>query len=76
MTHASSTEQFRAAAEAEAGMPISAGAGVAHLRIALESGRALYVDLAAVPEEKRPAVIAEIRELVNRSSVRSTNVTT
>lgn len=71
MTHASTTERFRQAAEAEDGMPISAGARGAHLRLALESGRAVYVDLSTVPEDQRPAVIAEIKEVVNRSSVSS-----
>ena len=68
MTHSSSKELFRQAAEAEGGMPISAGACIAHVRMAVESGRALLVDLSAVPEDKRPAVVAEIKELVNRAS--------
>jgi hypothetical protein len=71
MTQASTEERFRQVAAAEDGMPISAGARVAHLRLALESGRALFVDLSAVPEDQRPAVTAEIKELVNRKSVAS-----
>jgi hypothetical protein len=70
MTHSSSEELFRQAAEAEGGMPVSAGARVAHVRMAVESGRALLVDLSAVPEDKRSAVVAEIKELVNRASSR------
>jgi hypothetical protein len=68
MTNASSDELLRQAAEAEAGMPISAGARLAHARKAVETGRAFYVDLSGVPEGQRPAVIAEIREVVNRAS--------
>jgi hypothetical protein len=70
MTHSSSEELFRQAAEAEGGMPVSAGARVAHVRMAVESGRAFFVDLSAVPEDKRPALVAEIKELVNRASTR------
>lgn len=68
MTHASSEELFRQAAEAENGMPVSAGARVAHLRSALASGRAFYVDLSGVPEDQRPALVAEIKELVQQAS--------
>jgi hypothetical protein len=71
MTNVTPEELFRRAAEAEGGMPISAGARVAHIRLALESGRAFYVDLSGVPEDKRPALIAEIKELVNRASART-----
>jgi hypothetical protein len=70
MTQASREERFRQAAEAEDGMPISAGARVFHVRSAVESGRALYVDLSGVPDEKRPAVVAEIKELVHRASLK------
>jgi hypothetical protein len=68
MTHSSSDELFRKAAEAEGGMPVSAGARVAHVQFSLQSGRAIQIDLSGVPEEKRPAVIAEISELVKRAS--------
>jgi hypothetical protein len=71
MTHASSEELFRQAAEAEGGIPVSAGARVAHVRGAVEAGRALYVDLSGVPEDNRLAVIAEIKELVNRARARA-----
>jgi hypothetical protein len=70
MTQSSSEELFRQAAEAEGGMPVSAGARVAQVRMAVDSGRALLVDLSAVPEDKRPMVVAEIKELVNRASTR------
>lgn len=70
MNQPSADELFRRAAEAEDGMPVSAGARVAHVRRAVESGRALHVDLSAVPEEQRPAVVAAIRELVDRASTR------
>jgi hypothetical protein len=68
MTQTSPEELLRQAEEAEGGMPVSAGGRIAHLRLALESGRAFYVDLSSVPEGKRPAVIAEIKELVKRAS--------
>jgi hypothetical protein len=68
MPHTSSDELFRKAAEAEGGMPVSAGARVAHVQLALQSGRAFHIDLSAVPEDKRSAVIAEIGELVKRAS--------
>jgi hypothetical protein len=71
MTQASPEELFRQAAEAEDGMPVSAGARVGQIRLAVASGRALYVDLSSVPEDKRPALVAEIKALVNRASVRT-----
>jgi hypothetical protein len=64
MTRPSSEDLFRQAAEAEAGMPVSAGARVAHVRLALESGRAITVDLSIVPDQKRPALVRVIREIV------------
>jgi hypothetical protein len=72
MTTISPEERFRKAAEAEGGMPISAGARVAHVRLAMESGRAFYVDLSAVPVDRRPAVVDEIKELVKRASTQAT----
>jgi hypothetical protein len=71
MTQTSAEELFRQAAEAEDGMPVSAGARVSHVRQAVESGRAFYVDLSAVPEDRRAAVVAEIKELVKRASVQA-----
>jgi hypothetical protein len=71
MTNSSSQELFRQAAEAEGGMSVSAGARVAQVRKAVESGRAMYVDLSAVPEEKRPALVAAIKDLVIRASIES-----
>ncbi len=68
MTTESSPESlFRQAAEAEGGMPVSAGARLAHVRQALESGRAFYVDLSTVPEGSRPALIAAIKALVEQA---------
>jgi hypothetical protein len=49
-------------------MPVSAGARVAHVQLALQSGRAVQVDLSGVPEERRAEVVAEIAELVKRAS--------
>jgi hypothetical protein len=36
----------------------------------MESGRALFIDLSGVPDDKRAAVISEIKELVTRASTR------
>jgi hypothetical protein len=68
MTQASRKKLFRQGAEAEGGMAVSAGARVAHVQLAVESGRAFYVDLSGVPEDKRGALVAEIKELVKRVS--------
>ena len=75
MTHATTEERFRQAAESEGGMPISAGARVAHIRMAIESGRLFYVDLSGIPEDERPGVIAEIKALVERAGVRAAGET-
>lgn len=61
-------ELFRKAAAAEDGTPVSVGARLSHVRIAIESGRLFQIDLSGVPEEKRPALIATIKELVARES--------
>ncbi len=66
MTKTSSDELFRKAAEAEDGMPVSAGARLVHRRLEVDSGRGLYVDLSGVPEANRPIVVAEIKALVDR----------
>jgi hypothetical protein len=71
MTNLSPEELFRQAADGEGGMPVSAGARLLHVRVAVEGGRAFLVDLSSIPEEKRPLVVAEIKELVNRASNRS-----
>jgi hypothetical protein len=67
MTGRSSEERFREAAEAEDGMPVSAGARIAHIHTAAEAGRIFYVDLSSLPEAERPAVVTEIKELVARA---------
>jgi hypothetical protein len=72
MNGTSSQDLFRQAAEAEDGMPSSAGARVAHVRAAVQSGRALYVDLSAIPDDKRGPVVAQITELVKRASASAT----
>ena len=66
-----SEERFRQAAEAEGGVPVSAGARIAHVRMAVEAGRVFYVDLSSLPESERPAVVAEIKELVDRAVART-----
>jgi hypothetical protein len=68
MTNQSSDQLFRQAAEAEGGISVSAGARVAHVRLALESGRAVTVDLSQVPEDRRSSLVAVIREMVRLSS--------
>ncbi|MCI0378189.1 MAG: hypothetical protein L0215_11335 [Gemmataceae bacterium] len=73
MTKTSSENLFRQAAEEEGGLPISAGARVAHVRLAIESGRTIQIDLFDVPEDKRTALIAEIKELVRRAGLRATS---
>jgi hypothetical protein len=70
MTDALAEDRFRMAAEAEGGVPISAGARVAHLRKAVDAGRA-YVDLSGVPEDEREAVVAEIKAVVDRAYARA-----
>jgi hypothetical protein len=70
MTRAISDERFRQAAEAEGGMPVSAGARAVRVRMASEPGRMFYVDLSRVPDEQRSGVIAEIKALVERASAR------
>jgi hypothetical protein len=64
----SAEELYRKALEAEDGQPISAGARVSHVREAIAAGRAFFADLTAVPQDKRPALIAELNELVRRAS--------
>jgi hypothetical protein len=64
MTDSRTEQMFRQAAEAENGMPVSAGARVAHIHLALHSGYAVTVDLSQVPEERRSSLVAVIREMV------------
>jgi hypothetical protein len=71
MPRDSSEKRFRDAAQAEDGMPVSAGARIVHVRTAAEAGRVFYVDLSTLPEEDRPAVIAEIKAVVNRAVTRT-----
>jgi hypothetical protein len=71
MSGMSRDELFRQAAEAEGGMPVSAGARIVHIRSAADKGHAVYVDLSSIPEEKRSAVILQIKELVHRESVKT-----
>ena len=68
MTNLSLEERFRQAAEAEGGLPVSAGARVHHVAWAVASGRSITIDLSAVPEEIRSTLVAEIKELVRRAS--------
>jgi hypothetical protein len=70
MTITSSEERFRKAAEAEGGISVSAGARASHVKMAVDAGRVFYVDLSSLPEDERPAVIAEIKDLVDRAIAR------
>jgi hypothetical protein len=44
-------------------------ARAAHFRFAADLGRSFYVDLTNVPKDRRPAVVDEIKALVERASV-------
>ena len=61
-------ERFRQLAEMEAGASVSAGARVGHEQTHLSVGRGLFLDLSAVPEPLRPAVEAELREVVRKAT--------
>jgi hypothetical protein len=67
MIDLSPDEQLRRVLEAEDGMPVSAGARMIHVLAAIESGRAVCVDLSGVPADKRPGLMAEIRDLVHQA---------
>lgn len=68
MNSTSPQEFFRQAAESEGGMAVSAGARLAHVRRAVESGRSLYVDLSGVPASEREAVVQAIHTIVKEAS--------
>jgi hypothetical protein len=68
MAPTSTDELFRKAAEAEGGMPVSAGARESHIRLAIEGGRSFHVDLTGVPPDRRARVVAEIKDLIKRAS--------
>jgi len=67
MTERTRQELFRRAAEAENGLPVSAGARVSHVHLALATGRAFQIDLSGIPDEQRAAVISDIQQLVNQA---------
>ena len=60
MTESTADDRFFHAAEQEGGLPVSAGARVAHVQLALAAGRAFQVDLSDVPQHKRAAVVAVV----------------
>lgn len=70
MTNSSTDNLFRQVAEAEDGICVSAGARLAHVRLALESGRAVTIDLSEVPEGLRTSLVAVIREMVSLAAGR------
>lgn len=57
----SGEQRFREAAEAEGGMPISAGARLVHAEAAPPS---ITLDLSQVPEGSRAALISAIRDII------------
>lgn len=71
MTTPSIEYLFRQAAKAEGGMSVSAGARVAHVHLALQSGRAITIDLSEVPEDRCSSLVAVICELVRLTAERS-----
>jgi hypothetical protein len=71
MTQLSREERFRLAAEAEDGMPVSAGPRVGHARTAEGGGRFLYLDLLRVRESERPALVTQISALVAKAAAAS-----
>jgi hypothetical protein len=73
MTDTSAEARFRQAAEAEGGMPVSAGARRVHVRPTAKAGAifSIEIDLSGVSEEKVQSVLAEIREVVNRALTRT-----
>jgi hypothetical protein len=56
-------------------MPVSAGARRWHAEKAAASGEGMFVDLSRVPQDKRPAVVAEIKEVVKRATTPPTPAT-
>ena len=71
MTQNPPDDRYRKALEADDGEPVSAGARVAHVRAAAESGRSVQVDLSDVPAELRPSLLVEIRELIRERAARA-----
>lgn len=71
MTQNPPNDLYRKAMETDDGEPVSAGARVAHVKAAAESGRSVQVDLSDVPAELRPALLVEIRELIRERAARA-----
>src|SRR5262249_26058114 len=71
MTNPSTESLFRQAAEAEGGMTVLAGGRIAHVNLALESGRAITIDLSQVSENLRASLVGVIREIVRLTTERS-----
>lgn len=62
-------EAFRRLAIETADMPISAGVRLSHKIESVKAGRACIVNLAAIPEDQRRQVIAELNEHVKKRAV-------
>ena len=71
MTHARRKSVSGRQPNRRAECPFRLEHSVAHIRMAIESGRMFYVDLSGMPENERPGVIAEIKALVERAAVRA-----
>lgn len=67
MTHPAASDPFRQAAEAEGGMPVSAGARLCHGRATVGASRTIHIDVSGVPDDGLPALVAEIEKLVSRA---------
>jgi hypothetical protein len=74
MTHATPEERFRQLAEMEDGMPVSAGGRVSHEQAHVTAGRGVFLDLTAIPEAQRPAVVSELQEVIRKATVADTSV--
>ncbi|HEX4611009.1 MAG TPA: hypothetical protein VH092_22655 [Urbifossiella sp.] len=71
MTQNPPNDPYRKAMESDDGFPVSAGARMAHVKAAAEAGRSVQVDLSDVPAELRPALLVEIRELIQERAARA-----
>ena len=75
MTHITPEERLRQLAEMEDGMPVSAGGQVSHEKAHVTAGRGVFFDLSSIPETQRPAVVAELQEVIRKATTTGTSVT-
>jgi hypothetical protein len=69
MSSRKNDDASRRPAELEDGDAASTAPRIFHVRTSAERSRAFYVDLSAVPESRRAAVMSQIRDLVTREGV-------